>query len=480
MFEISRNGRFYRLNVIPREEFDYAKETGEFCVVCKDEKWNFVDANGNYLSPIWFFSVLDFSPNGLAKVLISSSEMNYLKRDGTFLFPTHLFYVEHFRDELAVIKRHGDFASTVVDSNGNQLIDWQSFIDISRTSRRIIARSIDYEWNLYDFSGKKLTSVSFEYISSFCESRAVVKDKNGKYGFIDEDGNLISPIVFDECEPFSDGMAAVRVNDKWGFIDRNGKLVASPEYDSVQSFEAGFAFVIKNQLGTFIDQNGRAIFPFLFKSSSRIGKMRDFAIALFPDEKFNILHLPSRRILLQSPVENIYLISDETRYVIISVSQRRFIFDLETQRVSFHSVESVFDSCSVSQTATVKVSGKWNIFDYQTFSFVSKEHFHACKNFNRSAIAPVKKNENSKWSFIDRAGNPVEIFDANRQPIEFYSVEPIACGFFRVSFNKTPTLYNIVDGNQKRLVFSAGFKTTDELESAFAQYQDICDILELE
>ena len=54
---------------------------------------------------------------------------------------------------------------------------------------------------------------------------------NGKWGFIDESGKEVVPLIYDYIESFENGFAEVMINDKWGFIDESGKEVVPLIYD---------------------------------------------------------------------------------------------------------------------------------------------------------------------------------------------------------------------------------------------------------
>jgi hypothetical protein len=47
----------------------------------------------------------------------------------------------------------------------------------------------------------------------------------------------------EDMQPFSDGLAAVRIDDKWGFVDRGGKLVIEPRFHESAAFVNGLAAV---------------------------------------------------------------------------------------------------------------------------------------------------------------------------------------------------------------------------------------------
>jgi len=46
--------------------------------------------------------------------------------------------------------------------------------------------------------------------------------KGDKWGFSDENKNIVIPLLYDNAISFSEGLAAVELNGKWGYIDTKG------------------------------------------------------------------------------------------------------------------------------------------------------------------------------------------------------------------------------------------------------------------
>ncbi len=75
----------------------------------------------------------------------------------------------------------------------------------------------------------------YESIRNFSEGRAAVK-QNGKWGFIDEKGILITPCRYDSVLDFHVGMARVALGGqalKWGLINAKGQGKCELHYDSI-------------------------------------------------------------------------------------------------------------------------------------------------------------------------------------------------------------------------------------------------------
>ena len=67
---------------------------------------------------------------------------------------------------------------------------------------------------------------------------------------------------YDRAEPFSEGLAGVRVDGLWGFIDNTGSLVIEPQFERVAwGFSEGLAGVYDGQKKKFgfIDKTGNFV-----------------------------------------------------------------------------------------------------------------------------------------------------------------------------------------------------------------------------
>ena len=73
--------------------------------------------------------------------------------------------------------------------------------------------------------------------SSYSEGLCWVKDKNGKYGYIDEKGKLVIPCKWRDARYFSEGLARVKNdNERWGFIDKTGGVVIEFRWEQTGDF----------------------------------------------------------------------------------------------------------------------------------------------------------------------------------------------------------------------------------------------------
>ncbi|BAY07467.1 WG repeat-containing protein [Calothrix sp. NIES-2098] len=127
-------------------------------------------------------------------------------------------------------------------------------------------RRINSNYTYLNTSQANNLKVQFDWVEPFSEGMAVVK-MGYKYGYIDKTGKQIGRLQFDNAKPFSQGIALVNLNNKYGYIDTTANLVIKPQFDYAQSFSEGLAAVkIANQWG-YIDNKGQTIIPPKFDDS---------------------------------------------------------------------------------------------------------------------------------------------------------------------------------------------------------------------
>ena len=82
-----------------------------------------------------------------------------------------------------------------------------------------------YKYYNFKFEEKKVSEV-------LTGNNLFVNKKDGKYGYIDKDGNVVVDYIYDDaCEQNAYGYAAVKQGNVWGSIDDKGKIVITPKYN---------------------------------------------------------------------------------------------------------------------------------------------------------------------------------------------------------------------------------------------------------
>ena len=110
----------------------------------------------------------------------------------------------------------------------------------------------DYEFFLFlnDIFGEqknndranKIIVKNIRNFSTFSEGLAAVQ-VDDKWGYMDMSGEMIIKPQFKVVSSFSEGLACVKIGENYGYIDRNGKLAISPKFAKAGDFSNGLARV---------------------------------------------------------------------------------------------------------------------------------------------------------------------------------------------------------------------------------------------
>lgn len=195
------------------------------------------------------------------------------------------------------IKARFTYANSFVDGLAAVCIEWQKCGFIDKSGDFVIEPKYRYASSF----SEGLASAGLEYVvvgfvnktgemviepqflnnaTPFREGLSAVCYPHGKYGYINTEGVLVIPMQFEMAQPFSDGLAAVRVDSKWGYIDKTGKFVIEPQFRGAGPFSEGLApagnvdFMSATRSDEadpttgFIDKQGKVVFSLPYDTAT--------------------------------------------------------------------------------------------------------------------------------------------------------------------------------------------------------------------
>ncbi len=130
------------------------------------------------------------------------------------------------------------------DSGDGRLID-TSNVQIGEETREVFKKKFDYDFKFLDAKGNVAIDLSeYDNVHPFSEGLAVV-EKNGKFGYIDTNGEIAIPIRYIDADDFIGGTASVETVTDYLTIDKNGATVENSYYGSYdEEEELGDYYVI--------------------------------------------------------------------------------------------------------------------------------------------------------------------------------------------------------------------------------------------
>jgi len=279
--------------------------------VCINDKWGFIDKTGKEIIPLIYDSANGFS-EGLAAVEIND-KWGFIDKTGKEIIPciydhntySHQRYL--FSEGLAAVQSNDKWG--FIDKTGKEKIPFifnhaYPFKDgvafVSKTGHSDFWEIEVWKWGFIDKNGKEIHTfwdgdvdeiwvnidfseglVSIGYNNEWIEEQRdyignYIDDKHStrSWGFIDKTGGKIIPCIYEEVNPFSEGLACVKYLHLWGFIDKSGKGIIPFIYARAYSFNEGLALVSKysdDHLSWnfgFIDKTGKEIIPSIYDINS--------------------------------------------------------------------------------------------------------------------------------------------------------------------------------------------------------------------
>ena len=231
----------------------------------KTMKWGFIDADGKVLiPPQWDGISLEMVTDhvvvfneGLGAVA-KDGKWGYIDTGGNLVIPTQFDLARPFFGGIAMVKLGNQVG--YIDKTGQYVINPQ-FSDGGDFRNGLAAVHGDSGWGFINKAGAYVIAPRFTNASDdgFSDGLAVACPGTGKCGYIDRACKFAIRSQFDSATSFSEGMAAVKLDNRWGYVNSAGKIVINPQFDAVTSFFGGLAVVsVSGHTGT-INKQGKYI-----------------------------------------------------------------------------------------------------------------------------------------------------------------------------------------------------------------------------
>ena len=146
------------------------------------------------------------------------------------------FYIVQI-DKSEIISKDGNGAFRtmksvygMLDSDGNELIPCvYNRIDWKTSNLLEVSKELNGNYALFNKDGTQLTNFDFMVFGDF--RNGIAKARIGdKFGFINEQGKIEVPIIYDYCNEFENGISIVEKNKKYGAINQKGEEIIKPIY----------------------------------------------------------------------------------------------------------------------------------------------------------------------------------------------------------------------------------------------------------
>ena len=245
--------------------------SNNYSPVKSHELWGFVDRYGNQRIGCKYNEVGAYTQSNFASVVNTSGETYFIDKSGSKV----LVAKEKFKyfgllvnGKIVAQKTNGKY--TYVDQDFQCLFGDYDFASTINEDVAVVKNGD--RWEIIDGSGKTLANANYADIKldekqiAYRNGRLFVATSIGSYIMVDKSGKQVGDLVFEDAKVFSgDAPAAVKLNGKWCFVNADGELISDKKYDDARSFSNGLAAVCIDGKWGFVDMNENiAIEPVFF------------------------------------------------------------------------------------------------------------------------------------------------------------------------------------------------------------------------
>jgi hypothetical protein len=193
------------------------------------QKVGFVDENGRFMINPSFDDALPFS-EGLAAVQIGD-KWGFIDTRGEQVIPPQFTAAFYFIEGVAMAELNS--LDVLIDRSGRVLASDFSFVEGIVSNGRVPAR--DDKSGFLDLEGRIAIPLVYDSVRSYSGGLAAV-EKAGKWGYIDSDGRVVIPFEFDEAGEFGSGLAPVRIGTRTAFINKSGRVAFDLPFEYAPGF----------------------------------------------------------------------------------------------------------------------------------------------------------------------------------------------------------------------------------------------------
>ena len=252
----------YSSNVVLECKYDKMSNVygNDLYVVTENNKQKLVNKSGETVLETGFDEITEILKNKETGVIFKqNNKYGIMKTTGEIVLQPEYEELKEAKTDILISKKDSKYS--IIDLTGAQKIT-QNYTNITyqETADIYIAEKENFEADIIDNTyNVKLSGILLEFNTDkgyikimeneetkyydfqfneksekdiFPNNTLFISKKDGKYGFIDEQGKEIVPYEYDDVTQQNEfGYAGIKKDGKWGVIDSNGKIIQEPIYD---------------------------------------------------------------------------------------------------------------------------------------------------------------------------------------------------------------------------------------------------------
>jgi len=359
---------------------------GLIAVMKEDASWGYITPKGA-TEIIFRYSKAENFNHGLAKVLvpysvlrqehpaiidkegdyvISPADYNFymlglIKIDrnkrANYVIPRKKYYwYQKVTDKYIKVEQNGYYG--IITTDGKEIIPpiYDNVFGPSENGLSLVEKN--GKKGVVDKFGKFTYKLNdkYEKIFPFSEGFAKVMLK-GKYGFIDQHGDVYISAQYPVAGDVHDSMVNVTIRDKWGFLDYHENLKVQPYYQEVKTFKNGVALVKENGKWNIVNKQGKQMLQNFFDkiSETDLGNY-----ILYNGDKVGLADKKGREVLapkyeMVREIGNGYLLVKKNGFFGVLDYKENFVLPIEFDQITFIPTLNLFITATTGKKEDVLI-----------------------------------------------------------------------------------------------------------------------------
>lgn len=283
-------------------------------------------------------------------------------------------------DFLFVLQMYNKTA--VFDSTHQRLTDWYDEIQFYPFSPTCIIVKSSIYTGILDSQLNVVAPLVYDRFYSYTNNFHHVR-KNGKWGFIDNNGKEVVPIIYDKIDNnYNSNLLKVSINNKVGLIDKKGEIIIPILYDDVNYFynlEQKQTWVEKNGKMGMVNRLGKEVIPCIYDNLYWSNSMP--AIIAVKDNKYGVIDYHTHTTKISITYDNIspHVLLDGTTYLQVTKASKVGLYDLQYNEI----LPIIYDEIISEGTDVfrLKKDGKFSFYDMKQQQYISSG-FHQLRSIS--------------------------------------------------------------------------------------------------
>ena len=204
--------------ILNNEYDEYISSKGDYVIVKQNEKYGIITVAGEVkIEPTYEDLEYAFSVYYIAKM---NGKYGIINTDNTSLITLEYLNMTYWPEKEIIIADKTETETALYDTNLTQKLLGIFVFEEEYIKARIDGLDKYYTYNFEEKETKNILTKNTLFVSK----------KDGKYGFVDSQGNIVVDYIYDEAKEQNQyGYAAVKLNGLWGSIDKGGKEILKPQ-----------------------------------------------------------------------------------------------------------------------------------------------------------------------------------------------------------------------------------------------------------